>query len=138
MPDLSPTLELATQLIAKPSVTPDDCDCQNIMIERLAAIGFEVERLPFGHSPRAWENDIPTAAIMIVGKENTAMCRCFHHTCDDVLCLNKMQFQPQCLSMELREQRSSFRRFFGAPTLKDGWKDVRLYGTSTAKDWSEI
>ena len=54
MPDLSPTLELATQLIAKPSVTPDDCDCQNIMIERLAAIGFEVERLPFGEVDNFW------------------------------------------------------------------------------------
>lgn len=54
MSELSPTLELATQLIAKPSVTPDDCDCQNIMIERLAAIGFEIERLPFGEVDNFW------------------------------------------------------------------------------------
>lgn len=54
MSDLSPTLELATQLIAQPSVTPDDCDCQNMMIERLSAIGFEVERLRFGEVDNFW------------------------------------------------------------------------------------
>jgi len=66
MSDLSPTLELAQQLIAKPSVTPDDCDCQNIMIERLAAIGFEVERLPFGEVDNFWArrgNQAPVLAF---------------------------------------------------------------------------
>ena len=48
MSNLSATLQLAQQLIAQPSVTPDDCDCQNIMIERLEAIGFTAERLRFG------------------------------------------------------------------------------------------
>lgn len=54
MSDLSATLQLAMQLISRPSVTPDDCDCQNIMIERLQAIGFEAESLRFGEVDNFW------------------------------------------------------------------------------------
>ena len=98
----------------------------------------QLERLPFGRSLRAWANGIPTAAIMIVGRLTIAMCRCSLHTYDGVLCSNKMQLQPQWLSMALRELISSFRRLFGVPTLKDGWNGVRLYGASTERGWSEI
>ncbi|MDD1788233.1 succinyl-diaminopimelate desuccinylase [Burkholderia gladioli] len=42
---MSATLALTEQLIARPSVTPDDQHCQQIMIERLAAIGFECETI---------------------------------------------------------------------------------------------
>lgn len=42
-----PTLALAKQLIAAPSVTPDDAGCQSIMSERLQAMGFEVEVMNF-------------------------------------------------------------------------------------------
>ena len=45
---LSPTLQLAFELLRRPSVTPDDLGCQALMIERLEALGFRVERLPFG------------------------------------------------------------------------------------------
>ena len=54
MTETSPTLDLARQLIAQPSVTPDDCDCQSIMLERLSAIGFRVERLRFGEVDNFW------------------------------------------------------------------------------------
>lgn len=53
-PNLSPTLQLAIDLIAQPSVTPDDCDCQALMIERLAAIGFKAEKLRFGEVDNFW------------------------------------------------------------------------------------
>ncbi|TVU68337.1 MULTISPECIES: succinyl-diaminopimelate desuccinylase [Cobetia] len=52
--DLSPTLELAFDLIERPSVTPDDLDCQALMIKRLEAIGFEITRLPFGDVENFW------------------------------------------------------------------------------------
>ncbi|KAF1013084.1 MAG: succinyl-diaminopimelate desuccinylase [Burkholderia sp.] len=42
---MSATLALTEQLIARPSVTPDDQHCQQIIIERLAAIGFEWETI---------------------------------------------------------------------------------------------
>jgi len=48
------TLELAKQLIARPSVTPDDSGCQDIMMARLAPLGFAVERLRFGEVDNFW------------------------------------------------------------------------------------
>ncbi|WP_413615813.1 succinyl-diaminopimelate desuccinylase [Halomonas cupida] len=52
--DLSATLELAMELISRPSVTPDDLDCQELMIERLEQLGFTIERLPFGDVKNFW------------------------------------------------------------------------------------
>lgn len=52
--EYSPTLQLAMQLMAQPSVTPDDCDCQVIMCERLRAIGFEIEPLRFDEVDNFW------------------------------------------------------------------------------------
>ncbi|WP_275288693.1 succinyl-diaminopimelate desuccinylase [Halomonas elongata] len=51
---LSPTLELAMELMRRPSVTPDDQGCQELMIERLARLGFQIERLPFGDVENFW------------------------------------------------------------------------------------
>lgn len=48
------TLELAKQLIARPSQTPRDEGCQELMIARLAPLGFQVERLPFGDVTNFW------------------------------------------------------------------------------------
>jgi succinyl-diaminopimelate desuccinylase len=48
------TLELAMQLIARPSQTPRDEGCQEIMIARLVPLGFQVERLPFGDVTNFW------------------------------------------------------------------------------------
>lgn len=48
MTQLTPTLELALDLISRPSVTPEDAGCQDLMIERLEEIGFEIECMPFG------------------------------------------------------------------------------------------
>ncbi|MDV2231916.1 succinyl-diaminopimelate desuccinylase [Burkholderia pseudomallei] len=42
---MSATLALTEQLIARASVTPDDQHCQQLMIERLAALGFECETI---------------------------------------------------------------------------------------------
>ncbi|MFC3284342.1 succinyl-diaminopimelate desuccinylase [Litchfieldella rifensis] len=51
---LSPTLELAIDLMRRPSVTPDDVGCQALMIERLERLGFHVDRLPFGDVENFW------------------------------------------------------------------------------------
>lgn len=48
------TLELAKQLITRPSVTPDDAGCQELMIERLKPLGFEIHRLRFGNVDNFW------------------------------------------------------------------------------------
>ena len=51
---LSPTLELAIDLIKRRSVTPEDEGCQALMMERLSAIGFHCEALRFGEVDNFW------------------------------------------------------------------------------------
>jgi succinyl-diaminopimelate desuccinylase len=45
---MSRTLQLAEQLISRPSVTPNDGGCQAVLAERLAALGFECHTLVHG------------------------------------------------------------------------------------------
>ena len=51
---MSDTLELSKAMIARPSVSPTDGGCQDLMIERLEALGFAVERMPFGDVENFW------------------------------------------------------------------------------------
>lgn len=51
---MSPTLELAHQLIARRSVTPEDGGCQALLIERLAASGFTSETMLFNSVTNTW------------------------------------------------------------------------------------
>jgi len=51
---MNKTLDFAKELISRASVTPDDAGCQQLMIERLEAIGFNVERLRFGDTDNFW------------------------------------------------------------------------------------
>ena len=48
------TLQLASDLIARPSITPDDAGCQALLIERLGAIGFECETMVFDDVTNLW------------------------------------------------------------------------------------
>ena len=48
------SLELAKELISRPSVTPDDQNCQQLLAERLQKIGFAVEELHFGDTKNVW------------------------------------------------------------------------------------
>ena len=45
---MSLTLQLAEQLISRPSVTPDDADCQALLMARLAPLGFVCETIVSG------------------------------------------------------------------------------------------
>lgn len=45
---MTATLHLACELIERPSITPDDAGCQQLLADRLSAQGFESEWLPFG------------------------------------------------------------------------------------------
>jgi succinyl-diaminopimelate desuccinylase len=51
---MSKTLQLTQELIARQSVSPTDGGCQELMIERLAAVGFTVESLRFGPVDNFW------------------------------------------------------------------------------------
>ncbi len=50
----SPTVELAKELISRRSVTPEDAGCQALMIKRLEAMGFEIERMQFEDVSNFW------------------------------------------------------------------------------------
>ncbi|MCE1114106.1 MULTISPECIES: succinyl-diaminopimelate desuccinylase [Pseudomonas] len=52
--ELSPTLQLACDLIRRPSVTPVDADCQAQMMNRLGAVGFQLEPMRFEDVDNFW------------------------------------------------------------------------------------
>ena len=54
---MSATLELTKDLISRPSVTPEDFGCQQLLAERLSAIGFTIEHLRFGEEGN-WTDNI--------------------------------------------------------------------------------
>ena len=59
---MSETLELTKELIARPSVTPDDQGCQQVIADRLRKIGFTIENLRFEDVDNLWArkgNDTP-------------------------------------------------------------------------------
>jgi succinyl-diaminopimelate desuccinylase len=51
---MAATLELARALLSRASVSPVDGGCQDLMAARLEAIGFVVERMPFGPVENLW------------------------------------------------------------------------------------
>ena len=51
---MSDVLALARELIARPSVTPDDAGCQALLGERLARAGFRCESMRFGPVDNLW------------------------------------------------------------------------------------
>ena len=53
---MSNTLRLTEQLLARPTVTPEDAGCQALMAERLSAVGFTCEALVFGSGAQAVTN----------------------------------------------------------------------------------
>jgi succinyl-diaminopimelate desuccinylase len=54
MTQRSATLELTEQLIRRPSVTPLDEGCQQLMADRLAALGFDIESMFFEDTLNLW------------------------------------------------------------------------------------
>ncbi|WP_336347043.1 succinyl-diaminopimelate desuccinylase [Pseudomonas monsensis] len=52
--DLSPTLQLAIDLIRRPSVTPVDADCQKQMMQRLGDAGFTLEPMRIEDVDNFW------------------------------------------------------------------------------------
>ena len=61
---MSKTLELSKQLIARRSLTPDDAGCQEILIERLEKLGFNIEKMRFGNVDNFWARRGTTAPLI--------------------------------------------------------------------------
>jgi succinyl-diaminopimelate desuccinylase len=51
---MSPTLALTCELLRRPSVSPDDQGCLDVIGTRLQALGFRTERLDFGPVCNLW------------------------------------------------------------------------------------
>ena len=51
---MNPTLELAKELISRPSITPFDEGCQELIAKRLETINFKIEHMPFGDVKNLW------------------------------------------------------------------------------------
>lgn len=58
-----PTIELAKELIARPSVTPQDCGCQDLIIERLSKLGFTNETMIFEDTTNLWSRRGTTGPV---------------------------------------------------------------------------
>jgi succinyl-diaminopimelate desuccinylase len=67
---LSPTLDLAQQLISRPSVTPADAGCCALVAQRLEPLGFKAEIMPFGDVTNLWavrEGGRPGPTLVLAG-----------------------------------------------------------------------
>lgn len=62
---MNPTLELACELIQRPSVTPDDQGCQQLLAGRLAPLDFQVEALRFGEVDNLWARHGDTSPLFV-------------------------------------------------------------------------
>ncbi|MBI2790833.1 MAG: succinyl-diaminopimelate desuccinylase [Gammaproteobacteria bacterium] len=51
---MSATLTLAKEILSRPSITPDDHGCQQIIAQRLKAIGFEITDYPLNQVSNLW------------------------------------------------------------------------------------
>ncbi|MES2624527.1 MAG: succinyl-diaminopimelate desuccinylase, partial [Pseudomonadota bacterium] len=51
---MTSTLELCKALIARPSISPVDEGCQELLIAELQALGFTIEKMPFGNVANFW------------------------------------------------------------------------------------
>ena len=48
------TVELLRDLVQRASVTPNDCGCQQLIADRLQALGFVIEHMPCGDVQNLW------------------------------------------------------------------------------------
>ena len=64
-PTLSPTGQLAAQLVRRASITPDDAGCQPLLLEQLESSGFQGEYLRFGDVSNLWVRRGETAPLFV-------------------------------------------------------------------------
>lgn len=59
------TLELAKQLISRPSVTPDDAGCIDLLSEHLRPLGFDCEKISQGGVDNLWARRGTTSPLVV-------------------------------------------------------------------------
>jgi succinyl-diaminopimelate desuccinylase len=79
---MSATVELTKALIERPSVTPNDEGCQQLLTERLQAIGFDCQSLTFGEGEDAvlnlWALKKGTGKNLASGNNQSVFCFAGH------------------------------------------------------------
>ncbi len=60
----APTFDLACALIARPSVTPEDGGCLELIAQRLQALDFRIERMDFGKVKNLWARRGEAAPVL--------------------------------------------------------------------------
>ena len=63
---MSEVLELACELISRPSVTPEDAGCQVLVADRLARAGFAIEPLRYGEVDNLWASHGSGAPVLVL------------------------------------------------------------------------
>ncbi|WP_115553391.1 succinyl-diaminopimelate desuccinylase [Xanthomonas arboricola] len=63
---MNDVLELTCDLIARPSVTPDDAGCQALLAGRLTAAGFACEHLRLGEVDNLWATHGSGAPVLVL------------------------------------------------------------------------
>ena len=81
------TLDLAKTLIKERSISPNDCNCQEIIKGILVEKGFEVEHLPFGRVKNLWATRTGT-------KEGRTFCFAGHTDVVPAGTLESWKFDP--------------------------------------------
>ncbi|MEX0900473.1 MAG: succinyl-diaminopimelate desuccinylase [Gammaproteobacteria bacterium] len=61
---MTPTLELACDLIRRPSLTPDQAGCIDLIAARLEKIGFVCEQMRFGNTDNLWARRGTTGPVL--------------------------------------------------------------------------
>jgi succinyl-diaminopimelate desuccinylase len=61
---MTPTLALTEDLLRRPSVSPEDHGCLDVIAGRLAALGFRIERLDFGPVSNLWARRGDAAPVL--------------------------------------------------------------------------
>lgn len=62
---MSEVLELCCELIRRESITPEDDGCQDLIAERLDALGFNVESLPAGGVSNLWATHGDSGPLLV-------------------------------------------------------------------------
>lgn len=63
---MSATLELTRELIRRPSVTPDDAGCLELVARRLASVGFRTERMDHDDVSNLWARRGDTSPLLVL------------------------------------------------------------------------
>ncbi|WP_313460764.1 succinyl-diaminopimelate desuccinylase [Stenotrophomonas sp.] len=63
---MNDVVALTCDLIARPSVTPDDAGCQALLADRLQAVGFQCEHLRLGEVDNLWATHGQGAPVLVL------------------------------------------------------------------------